>query len=105
MANEYDPDLPSNRLIFEIRRDPALYTGFADRMEDVMEQYGLSDAERAAWRAVDVVALGGMGVHSYFLPQVTRLVHGSADNDSKSDAAQAYRKSFGDQIVEHRKRW
>ncbi len=104
MANEYDPDLPSNKLIFEIRRDPALYTGFAGRMEDVMEQYGLSDAERAAWREVDVVTLGEMGVHSYFLPQVTRLVHGAADNDSNSDAAQAYRRSFGDQIVEHKKR-
>ncbi len=103
MANEFDPDLPSNRLIFEIRRDPALYTGFAERMEEVMEEYKLSAAERAAWREVDVVSLGELGVHPYFLPQVTRLVHGSAGNDSKSDAAQAYKRSFGDQIVEHKK--
>lgn len=103
MANEFDPDLPSNRLIFEIRRDPALYTGFAERMEEVMEEYELSEAERAAWRKVDVVMLGELGVHPYFLPQVTRLVHGSAGNDSKSDAAQAYKKAFGDQIVEHKK--
>ena len=103
MANEFDPDLPSNRLIFEIRRDKSLYSGFAERMEDVMEQYGLGDDERAAWRNVDVVALGDMGVHPYFLPQVTRLIHGAADNNSKSNAAQAYRKSFGDQIVKHKK--
>jgi len=103
MANEFDPDLPSNHLIFEIRRDPALYNGFAGRMEEVMESYDLSEAERKAWRAVDVVELGRLGVHPYFLPQVTRLVHGSADNDSKSAAAQAYRKAFGDQIVEHKK--
>ena len=104
MANEFDPDLQSNHLIFEIRRDPALYTGFAERMEEVMESYNLSEAERRAWRAVDVVELGRLGVHPYFLPQVTRLVHGSADNDSKSAAAQAYKQSFGDQIVEHQKK-
>ena len=103
MANEFDPDLPSNRLIFEIRRDPALYTGFAERMEEVMEEYKLSEAERAAWRKVDVVTLGELGVYPYFLPQVTRLVHGSAGNDSKSEAAQAYKSAFGDQIVEHKK--
>jgi len=104
MANEFDPDLPSNHLVFEVRRDPALYTGFADRMEHVMESYNLSEAERAAWREVDVVALGDLGMHPYFLPQVTRLVHGSAENNSKSNAALAYKKSFGDQIVEHKKK-
>lgn len=102
MANEFDPKLPSNRLIFEIRRERALYEGFPARMEAIMEEYGLSDAERAAWRAVDVRTLGEMGVHPYFLPQVTRLVHGAANNTTKSDAAQAYRKSFGEQIVEHK---
>jgi len=45
-----------------------------------------------------------LGVHPYFLPQVTRRIHGSADNDSNSNAAQAYRKAFGDQIVEHEKK-
>lgn len=104
MANEFDPDLPSNRLIFEVRRDPALYTGFAERMEETMERYGLSDREKAAWRDVDVATLGEMGVHPYFLPQVTRLVHGSAENDSKSAAAQAFKKSFGDDIVAHQER-
>lgn len=102
MANEFDPDLPSNRLIFEIRRERALYEGFPQRMEAVMDAYGLSEAERQAWRAVDVKALGDMGVHPYFLPQVTRLVHGARKNSSKSQAAQAYRHSFGDEIVEHR---
>ena len=103
MANEFDPDLPSNHLIFEARRDPALFTGFAGRMEEMMESYNLSEAERNAWREVDVVELGRLGVHPYFLPQVTRLIHGSADNNSRSPAARAYKKAFGDQIVEHRK--
>ena len=94
MANELDPDLPSNRLIFEIRRDPALYTGFAERMEEVMEEYELSEAERAAWREVDVVTLGELGVHPYFLPQVSRMFHGSAYNHNRSEAAQVYGKNM-----------
>lgn len=103
MANEFSPDLPSNHLIFEVRRDSKLFSRFAERMEEIMESYGLGEEERTAWRELDVVALGEMGVHPYFLPQVTRLVHGSAGNNSKSTAAQAYRKAFGDQIVEHQK--
>jgi protocatechuate 4,5-dioxygenase alpha chain len=100
MANAFDPDLPSNKLIFDVRRDNALWPTFKQRMEELMTKYGFSDAEKRAWRDVDVKALGELGVHPYFLPQVTRLVHGSAGNDSKSAAAQAYRKSFGGTIVE-----
>ena len=104
MANEFDPKLPSNKMIFDVRRDPALFTGFADRMEAVMEQYGLSDAERAAWREIDVKTLGDLGMHPYFLPQVTRLVRGSKNNNSQSGAARAYRASFGDLIVKHKRK-
>jgi protocatechuate 4,5-dioxygenase alpha chain len=100
MANEFDPDLPSNRLIFDVRRDNAVWPKFKERMEELMAKYGFSEAEKQAWRDVDVKTLGELGVHPYFLPQVTRLVHGSAANDSKSAAAQAYRKSFGATIVE-----
>ena len=96
----FDPDLPSNRMIFEVRRDNTVWPHFRERIEALMEQYGLSEAEKEAFRAVDVKRLGELGVHQYFLPQVTRLFHGSSANHSKSAAADAYRKSFGAQIVE-----
>ncbi|HEY1720629.1 MAG TPA: hypothetical protein VGG27_05245 [Magnetospirillaceae bacterium] len=101
MANEFNPDLPSNRMVFEVRRDNSVWPHFKERLEELMTQYGLSDAEKDAFRAIDVRRLGEMGVHPYFLPQVTRLFHGSARNTTKSAAALAYRHSFGDQIVEH----
>lgn len=100
MANEFDPDLPSNRMIFEVRRDNAVWPRFKERLEELMDAYGLTDAEKDAFRRVDVMRLGELGVHPYFLPQVTRLFHGSAANTSRSAAAQAYRESFGDRIVE-----
>lgn len=101
-ANDFDPDLPSNRMIFEIRRDDAVWPHFKERLEELMSAYALSEPEKAAFRAVDVRRLGELGVHPYFLPQVTRLFHGAAGNTTTSAAAQAYRKSFGDAIVEHR---
>lgn len=101
-ANDFDPDLPSNRMIFEIRRDNAVWPHFKERMEELMAHYGLGKEEKEAFRAVDVKRLGRLGVHPYFLPQVTRLFHGAAGNTTKSAAAEAYRKSFGTDIVEHR---
>jgi hypothetical protein len=100
MSNEFNPDLPSNRMIFEVRRDNAVWPHFKENLEALMDQYGLSDEEKDAFRDVDVRRLGEIGVHTYFLPQITRLFHGAAKNTSKSAAAQAFRKSFGSQIVE-----
>ena len=87
-------DLPSNRMIFEVRRDPAKYGTFAENFEAIMEEYGLSEAERQAFRDLDIRTLGALGVHPYFLPQVSRLFHGTAYNHNKSAAAQAYGKSM-----------
>jgi protocatechuate 4,5-dioxygenase alpha chain len=99
-ANAFDPDLPSNRMVFEIRRDNAVWPTFPEKHEEIMERYGLSEEEKEAFRNIDVKRLGELGVHPYFLPQITRLFHGSAENTSKSRAAEAYRKSFGNSIVE-----
>ena len=100
MSNEFDPDLPSNHMIFEVRRDNSVWPHFKDNLESLMEQYGLTEPEKAAFRDVDVKRLGELGVHMYFLPQITRLFHGAQKNTSKSAAAQAFRKSFGASIVE-----
>lgn len=92
----FKPELPSNRMIFEVRRDSKLFTRFPEKLERLMTAYGLSEEEKEAWRAVDIRKLGDLGVHPYFLPQVTRLMHGSRRNDSSSEAAQAYRRSMVD---------
>ena len=86
-------ELPSNRMIFEARRDPAKYVNFADNCETLMEEYGLSEDERQAFRDIDMKRLGELGVHPYFLPQVSRLFHGGAHNHNNSPSAQAYGKS------------
>ena len=86
-------ELAANRMIFEVRRDPALYSDFAENFETVMENYGLTEDERQAFRDIDIKRLGELGVHPYFLPQVSRLFHGGAYNHNDSPSAQAYGKS------------
>jgi len=90
-----DRTLASNRMIFEIRRDMAKVERFRADLEGCMEEYRLTEAERTAWRALDLEALGALGVHPYFLPQISRLVEGGADNHNASPAAQLYAAKMG----------
>jgi hypothetical protein len=68
-----DRTLPTNTLIFEVRRDRKLVERFATDLEGLMSEYGLSDPEKKALREIDLKALAGLGLHPYFLPQVSRL--------------------------------
>lgn len=85
-----DKTLASNRLIFDVRRDSAKYQRFRGDLEGIMAEYRLTEEERRAWRTGDIKRLGELGVHPYFLPQVSRLLHGSAYNHNRSTAAQFY---------------
>lgn len=85
-----DRTLPTNQLIFEVRRDAAKRERFRLDLESLMGDYGLSEAEKRALRAVDLKALGELGVHPYFLPQVARLFKGAGYNHNESAAAQLY---------------
>ncbi len=90
-----DRTLPSNQMVFELRRDEQKYALFKRDLEATMEHYRLTPAERDAWRKVDIAALGEMGVHPYFLPQISRLFKGGGYNHNDSDAAQLYAEKMG----------
>ena len=85
-----DKTLPTNRLIFEVRRDAAKLAQFQSNLEGIMRDYGLSEAEQTALREIDLKRLAALGVHPYFLPQVARLFKGGAYNHNESAAAQLY---------------
>lgn len=85
-----DRTLPANRLIFEVRRDRKLVERFANDLEGLMKDYGLSEAEKKALREIDLKALASLGMHPYFLPQVSRLFKGTGYNHNESAAAQLY---------------
>jgi hypothetical protein len=90
-----DRTLPSNRLVFELRRDAGQYAAFKRDLESTMEAYGLGEAERAAWRTIDLAALAKLGVHPYFLPQISRLFKGGGYNHNDSEAARLYAEKMG----------
>jgi aromatic-ring opening dioxygenase LigAB LigA subunit len=90
-----DRTLASNRMIFELRRDMAKYRRFRQDLEGCMAEYGLTEPERVAWRTMDIRALGALGVHPYFLPQVSRLIEGGAYNHNASPAARLYAEKMG----------
>ena len=85
-----DRTLPANTLIFEVRRDRKLLARFANDLDGLMTDYGLSDAEKKALREIDLRALADLGLHPYFLPQVSRLFKGTGYNHTESAAAQLY---------------
>ncbi len=82
--------LPANRMVFDVRRDMALVRRWKDDLEGLMSDYALSEDERDAFRKQDLKRMAELGVHPYFLTQITRLYHGSARNTQTSAAAQAY---------------
>ncbi len=85
-----DRTLPANRLVFEVRRERKLLERFSNDLEGLMTEYGLSEAEKKAFREIDLKALAGLGLHPYFLPQVSRLFKGTGYNHNESAAAQLY---------------
>ena len=90
-----DRTLPSNRMVFELRRDADKYAAFQADLEASMASFGLSEPERQAWRDIDLAALGAMGLHPYFLPQISRLFKGGGYNHNDSEAAQLYARKMG----------
>ncbi|MFN0301162.1 MAG: hypothetical protein ACKVQU_12525 [Burkholderiales bacterium] len=89
-----DKTLPANRLIFDVRRNEALLHRFRADLAGIMNEYGLSEAEQAALRTVDLKALSELGLHPYFLPQVARLFKGAGYNHNDSEAAQLYARKM-----------
>ena len=85
-----DRTLPANRLIFEVRRDAALRARFRDDLAGLMRDYGLSEVEQKALREIDLMKLSELGLHPYFLPQVSRLFKGAGYNHNDSEAARLY---------------
>ena len=85
-----DKTLSANRLVFDVRRDAALRQRFATDLDGLMRDYGLSEAEQRALREIDIRRLAELGMHPYFLPQVTRLFKGAGYNHNDSEAARLY---------------
>ncbi len=92
---DVDRTLPSNQMVFELRRDAQRYQQFQKDLEGAMAHYQLSEEEKTAWRGADLAALAKLGMHPYFLPQTSRLFKGGQANHNESDAAKLYAEKMG----------
>ena len=89
-----DKTLPTNEMIYHVRRSAELRARWNDDLEGIAREFGLSTAEYEALRDKDVRRLNEMGVHQYYIPQILRLFYGAAANANSHPALQAYQQAY-----------
>ena len=94
-----DKTLPTNELMFHLRRDPALRRRLLDDLDGVARQFDLSAAEVEAIRARDPRRLMDLGVHQYYVPQLLRVFFGAAHNSNASAALDCYARAFPEETA------
>ena len=87
-----DKTLPTNEMMYHVRRDASLRARWLSDLEGVARQFGLSHEEYEAVRDKDVRRLHELGVHQYYVPQILRLFYGAAANSNAHPALEAYKR-------------
>jgi protocatechuate 4,5-dioxygenase alpha chain len=94
-----DKTLPTNEMMFALRRDPALRRELVDDLDAVARRFGLSAEEVEAIRARDPRRLMDLGVHQYYVPQLLRVFFGAAYNSNASAALDCYARAFPEETA------
>jgi hypothetical protein len=94
-----DKTLPTNEMMFALRRDPLLRARLESDLEGLARQFGLSREEVEAIRAKDPRRLMDLGVHQYYVPQILRIFFGAAHNSNASAALECYRRAFPEETA------
>src|SRR5262245_26107780 len=89
-----DKTLPTNGMMFALRRDAALRARLVSDLDAVAREFGLSPEEVEALRARDPRRLMDLGVHQYYVPQLLRVFFGTAHNTNASATLECYRRAF-----------
>ena len=89
-----DKTLPTNEMMFYLRRDPALRRQLVTDLDGLAARFGLSVEEVEALRAKDPRRLMDLGVHQYYVPQLLRVFFGAAYNSNASQAMECYARAF-----------
>lgn len=85
----FDPLLRANDLVQDLKWDDALLAEFQRDEESVLDRYDLLPEERQGILERDFRRLYLIGVHPYLLGQLSRLIHGTAEEAGTSVAATA----------------
>ncbi|MGH7334475.1 MAG: hypothetical protein ACREKS_17385 [Candidatus Rokuibacteriota bacterium] len=94
-----DKTLPTNEMMYYVRQDPELRARMLSDLPGLARQFGLSPAEVDALRNRDPRQLMDLGVHQYYVPQILRIVFGTAQNSNASATLECYRRAFPDETA------
>src|SRR5437773_9527047 len=94
-----DKTLPTNEMMFYVRRDPALRARWLTDLRGIATEFGLSRAEYEAIRDRDPKRLMDLGGHQYYDPQILRRFFGAAQNTNASAALECYKRAFPEETA------
>jgi hypothetical protein len=94
-----DKTLPTNRMMYHVRKDAALRARWLTDLEGLAREFGLSREEYEAIRDRDPGRLMDLGVHQYYVPQILRLFFGNAQNSNASETLECYRRAFPEETA------
>ena len=89
-----DKTLPTNEMVYYLRRDPVLQQRWLTEREQVCREFGLGGAEIAALKDPDPRVLMDLGVHQYLVPHILRLTYGTSNMTNTHPALTAYARAF-----------
>jgi protocatechuate 4,5-dioxygenase alpha chain len=98
-AERCDKTLPTNEMMYRVRKDAALRARWLTDLEGLAREFGLSQAEYEAIRDRDPRRLMDLGVHQYYVPQILRLFYGNAQNSNASATLECYRRAFPEETA------
>jgi protocatechuate 4,5-dioxygenase alpha chain len=93
-VDKVDRTLALNEMMYHVRRDATLRRRFVDDLDGLGREFGLSAAEVDALRDRDVRRLSDLGVHQYYIPQILRLIFGTAAASNAHPALEAYKRAY-----------
>ena len=89
-----DKTLPTNDMIYYVRKDPALQKRWLEDLEGLTKEFGCSREEYEALRDTDPKRLMDLGVHQYLVPHIMRLTYGTGHMTNTHPAVAIYQKAF-----------
>jgi protocatechuate 4,5-dioxygenase alpha chain len=94
-----DKTLPTNLMMYAVRRDARLRERWLTDLPGLARDFGLSPAEYEALCARDPRRLMDLGVHQYYVPQILRLFFGAAQNSNSSATLECYKRAFPEETA------
>jgi len=94
-VDRVDITLPTNEMVYYVRKDPELRARWRTDREAVCREFGLGQEEIDALMGdPNPRTLMDLGVHQYMVPHILRLTYGETGMTNTHPALVAYQNAF-----------